>query len=441
MSEGVYIISNKILSNKQGNEKRNSYYYSQIELPSGNILTNKGEIVKATNIVEQPPIKGAFDFTVVNEGDSLIWYHAKLDNKKSGLHQLNLKTNTNITFPKISSSSLFAIKRISNKIFYADKLGIGLLEKDSARYFYINKLVGNYGDDPYDMLQQTENKIVVATCNNLLRVDINSFTTDTLLTLKDNCIRTLWKYKEYLFIGTYGKGFYIYNNVKMKAMPVDVNKYLLYTHCFLPDSLGFVWLSTNRGLFKAKIEDLISSFNDANDAQVYYHYFGKDDGMVTTELNGGCKPCAIQLKNKTLSFPSMQGLVWANPTDTTLAMPVGEVFIDEIHADGNEINTSDNNLKHISYQTNELLFSLSYPAWCKKENIYLDYSITQGKNSTSWKPVFLNNGTSISITNLTSGEYTLTIRKLNGFGINNYSYTTIHFTVTNLGIKHFGFML
>ena len=94
---------------------------------------------------------------------------------------------------------------------------------------------------------------------------------DTLLDLPDNCVRALWKYKDYLFIGTYGKGYFIYRNGKMKAMPLDKNNFLLYVHGFIADKYGYCWMSTNRGLFKSSLADLLNAFEHNGD-RIYYHY-------------------------------------------------------------------------------------------------------------------------------------------------------------------------
>jgi hypothetical protein len=53
--------------------------------------------------------------------------------------------------------------------------------------------------------------------------------------------------------------------------------------------------------------------------------------MEMTELNGGCTPCALRLKNNTISFPTMDGLLWVNPDYAIPVLPDGDIFIDEIH--------------------------------------------------------------------------------------------------------------
>ncbi len=62
---------------------------------------------------------------------------------------------------------------------------------------------------------------------------------------------------------------------------------------FVPDRLGYCWVSTNRGLFRARPEEVTAAF-DSTARQIAWHYYGREDGMDMTELNGGCTPCALR---------------------------------------------------------------------------------------------------------------------------------------------------
>ena len=166
-------------------------------------------------------------------------------------------------------------------------------------------------------------------------------------------------------------------------MPLDKNKYLAYAHCFIPDGFGYCYISTNRGLFKANIQEMIDAWEE--DAEtVYYHYFGKNDGMETTEMNGGCKPCAIQLKNKTISFPTMDGLLWIDPVKTDVVLPEGEIYLDEYIVDGRKINADTTHPLALPSRTKEIVFKIGFSAWSNKENIYVDYQLN---DTVSWKKV------------------------------------------------------
>jgi K+-sensing histidine kinase KdpD len=56
-----------------------------------------------------------------------------------------------------------------------------------------------------------------------------------------------------------------------------------------------------------------------------------------------------------------------------------------------------------------------------------------------WQPVDVQNGSLINLSNLPHGTYRIQIRKMNGFGVNNYSYKTVSFTITTPWNKQWWF--
>lgn len=158
--------------------------------------------------------------------------------------------------------------------------------------------------------------------------------------------------------------------------------------------------------------------------------------MDIMEMNGGCSPCALQLRNKILSFPTMDGLLWVDPQKAKPILPGGEIYIDEIIADSLRIDPDREDEIILPAQTKEVLLRLGFSAWCNKENIYIDYQLT---DTLSWQPINTDNDALIRLSNLGPGEYLLRFRKLNGFGISNYTYKTIHFTITTPWYKSWWF--
>jgi signal transduction histidine kinase len=427
-SKGLIVVNQNRVNSKTRadiNPKNRNSYYSQIELPDGNVLTNEGDIIGSSPSALNPlPIKGKFSYTVSYTNDSLLWYsqrNARLE--YNCMHRYNRVTGQLKVYEKIKSE--YVVAASGSHYYLANGDGIGLLEADSVRVLhkYNEK---NATTITFDMKEINPGILAIATCTGLLRFNITTSSFDTIFSKENICVRCIWKYKDYLFFGTYGSGFYINKNGRTKPMPLDKNKYLLYTHCFVPDDSGYCWISTNRGLFKANLNELINVF-EKNTNTAYYHYFGKKDGMDMTELNGGCTPCALRLKNKTISFPTMDGLLWVDPEKAIPVLPDGDIFIDEVLID-NEIKDPVFLVqKPLPAKTGEIIIRLAFSAWCNKENIYMEYQLN---DTINWKPVSSGNGSEIRFNNLPSGNYTLRIRKLNGFGFNNYTYKKINFSIT-----------
>ena len=427
-SKGLIVINQNRVESKKRNEinsKNRNSYYSQVELSNGNILTNESDIIGDNKTTTAAlPIKGKFDFFVSETNGIFLWYNQV--EPRLGytcLHQYNKLSGQTKVYDKIRSGDLVAAS--GTIIYLANPFGIGILESDSLRYLfkYPKEIAGAV---LFDFKEISPGMLGIATCGGLFRFNTSSLLLETIFTKPNICVRSLWKYKDYIFFGTYGSGFYIYKNGVVKSMPLDKNRYLLYAHCFVPDNNGYCWISTNRGLFKCSLAALIDVF-DNNIRSVYYHYFGKKDGMEMTELNGGCTPCALRLKSNIISFPSMDGLLWVNPTEAVPVFPEGDIFIDNVVVDNEIKDLLSFTQKSLPFKTGEIIFRLAFSAWCNKENIYLEYQLN---DSLHWKPLSLGNESEIRFNNLSPGKYTLRIRKLNGFGVDNYTYKKINFSIT-----------
>jgi signal transduction histidine kinase len=441
-SKGIIVITqNKVLpvKNKTTSINERTAYYSQVRVSNNAVLTNEGHVLSPVATTAVPsPIPGPFSFrTSLTGGDSLFWYTQRTVKGKFKLHSYSRKTGSIHIYQGTTIPYSASIASFQNKIFVVTVKGIALLEHDSLRYVYEYPAMLATNNEPFDLTVYSDNTLVFATCNSLVKFDTKTYRLDTLFQIKDYCMRSLRKYQDYLLMGTYGGGFYIYKNGICKAMPTDKNNFLLYTHCFVPDEKGFCWMSTNRGLFKAKLADLLNAF-EKNIPQVYYHYLGRNDGMDITEMNGGCSPCALELNGGTISFPTMDGLLWVNPGVDNLVLPEGDLFIDNFTVNDTGISYDSGYVKSLPPGTKEIQIGLGFPAWCNKENIYLAYRLD---DKAPWITVEVKNESVIKLNNLPSGNYNLQVRKLNGFGEGNYSYKSIQFSIEAPWHKRWWFYL
>lgn len=425
-SKGIIVVKeNRVqpIKNTSPSIKDRTAYYSQIRLNDSAILTNEGHVL-GKGQYPQPPIQGKFSLRISVIGDSVTWLVQVIQGKYQ-LQRLNQQTGRITTYKGAGLSPSVSVAMAGNNTFVSTVMGIAVIQQDSLQYIYRYPTALQGSQEPLDMLTLDNKTLVFANCDALLRFDTERHKMDTLFQLKDYCIRTLKLYKNYLLLGTYGGGFYIYRNGVCKQMPLDKNKFLQYTHCFVPDSLGYCWMSTNRGLFKAKMQDLLDAF-EKDIPQLYYHYIGRNDGMDITEMNGGCSPCALALNSSTLSFPTMDGLLWVNTEANNWLLPEGTLFIDEISANNVPIAYNPASAVRFSPNTKEILIALGFPAWCNRENIYLEYRLTE---DDPWLPIEVSSSPVIQLNNLPPGSYQLQVRKMNGFGPNNYSYKTISFSI------------
>ena len=437
-SKGIIVLTRnrvEVKRNFTGSHEGNAYY-SQVALPDNAVLTSAGHVIgKETSRHTSLPIQGRFNYLTTITNDSLLWY-TQMNNTLgyTCLANYNLKSAKTTIYPKIRNVEVFVYALSNGQLLVSTDHGIGYFIGDSIQYLYRHPQV-TAKTLVYKIEEAQAGVILLAACSGILKFDIDQKKLDTLLSTDGYCIRATWKFNDYIFFGSYGKGFFVWKNGVLRAMPLDKRKYLLYTHCFMPDEEGYCWISTNRGLFKARIDELINAYEQKSPT-VYYHYFGKNDGMNMMEMNGGCNPCALRLKDKTLSFPTMDGLLWVNPDQAKPVLPAGEIYIDEINADSMNIDPEKLNGIILPAKTDDISIRLGFAAWCNKENIYVDYQLN---DTINWRPVHTDADALIHLNNLAPGIYTLRFRKLNGFGINNYSYKTIQFSITTPWYKSWWF--
>lgn len=423
-SKGIYVIHPNQLQTKQPdtrNASQRNSFYSQIALPDGNIITNEGVIIGDNPRHSNYNIGNWFLNSVFSVNDSTIIFAGR-----DSLFLYNRKNYSKRLIGTISINEGFALAYSGGHLYIANQSGIGIINSNGSTDFlqrYDHKAGVHL--QAFDMLEVAPGKLAIATCDGLLGFDTRTKVTDTILKLQSVCIRSLYREGDYIFIGTYGGGYYVMKNGVLKAMPLDINQYLKYTHCFIKDDAGFCWISTNKGLFKVKMADIIEAY-EKNLTQIYYHYLGKEDGMETTEMNGGCTPCAIRLNNDLFSFPTMDGLLWLNPVKTNIELPSGAIYIDRFLANGKPVDLSKTQSLQLKENVGRLDITLAVNAWCKKENLYIEYKLNNGR----WFRVEMVAGEpKISFDNLDYGSYTLLIRKMNGFGTDNYSYRSISFSI------------
>jgi signal transduction histidine kinase len=220
-----------------------------------------------------------------------------------------------------------------------------------------------------------------------------------------------------LWLGTYGDGFFALRKGKLTRLPADRNGHLLFVHSFLEDNRGFMWITTNHGLFKCKVQDLYD-YLDGKIGSVYYYYYDKSNGFKTNEFNGGYPPSGIVLPNGKFSFPSMEGLVQFHPDSIRDILPASEIFIDKVFVDGKEVSVNETfefkpSVEHIEIKVVSPYFGLA-------ENQSLEYTI-QGMGER-WYPV--NTSGTIVLNRLAYGDYLLKVKKAAGFGSGNMKVLT-----------------
>ncbi|MDP2319166.1 MAG: diguanylate cyclase [Acidobacteriota bacterium] len=78
------------------------------------------------------------------------------------------------------------------------------------------------------------------------------------------------------------------------------------------DARGNFWISSNRGIYRVKRQEL-NDFADGKLSRINSVGYGTQDGMLSTECNGGRQPASITDQDGRFWFPTQDGVVIVDP--------------------------------------------------------------------------------------------------------------------------------
>jgi len=270
--------------------------------------------------------------------------------------------------------------------------------------------------------------------NGIIALDKRTNRIDSSIRLAAHDVRTIYRARDQsIWIGTYGKGFFKYHNNKFIKMPLDKQQYLLFNHSFNEDRNGFFWIPTNNGLFQCKKADL-DAYAAAPDTTVVYYFYHKGCGKYTNEFNGGSNPMSVFYKHLLL-LPTINGVVSFAVDSIKPDLPNRNIIIESIKADDKEIKVNGQLLLSPAFK--RLEFCVAAPYMGDPVNNVLEYNLNE--NESKWYPVYQDG--KIVYNRLPPGTYQLNIRKRTGFGVHNYAYRHIVFTVVPFWYQTFWFIL
>ena len=339
--------------------------YSQLQLSNGNIQINTGQIFgnsksTSTNVFYRPSETNTFiskqSILFMTNSEGIVEYDLQKNKILSSSRDIDLSRNSFI--------------EMNDKIYSFNEKGVAVKTNKWDYVLKFDKMPFNF--IVYNLKQLNENELLAATTHGLYKYKLKENTFTLFFKDKDNAnFRSIYNFNGYYLIGTYGGGVYMYNKDSIKKVPLDQNKYLNYTHCFIEDNKGNIWASTNKGLFMSPGQSLIDFWNKGP-GNIKFKYFGKQDGIDQLELNGGCSPCAIKLSNGNFSFPGIDGLIQFNPDSLPEIYIQPKVFLDKLIVDGKIVNVKLLS-NELASTVKNIELQLGISGMLSQENIMLEY--------------------------------------------------------------------
>jgi signal transduction histidine kinase len=387
-------------------------YYAQAATDKNKVLSRNILFSQDGSSVPAPYMTDRESMTYYLTAQGILYYERGMQlycydfrNKKEKLlANLGSRLVTIIENPK--DKSLFIFTALSTGILHNDSLQFW-----NKTYQVTNQAVGLGGD-----------QFLLCTKDGLKWYDFSRNTVVKSILDSLNIRTALRDGAEKLWISSYGKGFYLFDNKRIYPMPLDRKLALATVHAFIDAEPGHFWLPTNNGLFRVARQELLD-YAHRKKTDVYYFLFNQNDGLKTNEFNGGCDPSYLKLPDGMLSLPSLEGLVWFYPDRVRRVVPDKPLYVDYISINGKQTGLSKEIILDADFSQFDML--VTSPFFGNKENILIEYRISELKNE--WSPV-QENGV-ITLNNIRSGSYQIQIRKRNGALQNGYDYLNFDVTV------------
>lgn len=401
-------------------------YYALNEYTENSILTSTGEIFNKngdSDILDIGKYSDKYMLLIDNNGD--IW------TKYGSILYCFDKKSEFKTFKKwqFRNSLTVLYKNTDGKIW------IGMFNDHGKKGGFIYT-INPYESNPKPHLflktsfvacafyQLDESSLLAGSWKGLHKISLNNKTVKNVAGVPNVQVRNIYsKSPNEIWICTYGKGFYLYKDNTITTFPIDKNQLLLTAHCIIEDKAGFLWITTNKGLFTVLKQDLLD-YASKKLKKVYYHLYNKNSGFKSNEFNGGCNSCGVYLNEETIFFPSMNGIVYFEPGKIKNRLPDSDIYIDEINIDNTIFSPSDTLTLDRNFE--RVSFYVVSPYFGNLHNQNMEIKL-EGPIIQDWIPLSENKA---SFSTLPPGNYTLKIRKLSGFG-SKYIYKDFKFSVAH----------
>ncbi len=127
--------------------------------------------------------------------------------------------------------------------------------------------------------------------------------------LTGNYVRSIYEDAQgTLWIGTYDEGLSRFKNGSFVNFKTEDGLFNNGVFAIQEDRSGYFWISSNRGIYRVKRQDL-NDFAEGKIEKINSVGYGKEDGMLNSECNGGRQPASIQDKDGKFWFPTQDGVI------------------------------------------------------------------------------------------------------------------------------------
>jgi signal transduction histidine kinase/ligand-binding sensor domain-containing protein len=176
--------------------------------------------------------------------------------------------------------------------------------------------------------------------------------------LNDDQVRTLFvDHDDNIWVGSHGGGLSRVKDGRVFGFPATPSGIPGIITSIIDDDLGYLWLASNRGLYRVSKNQLNEFAAGSRSALDVFHY-DRADGMGGSQCTGDHQPAACKAQDGRLWFATMNGLTVVDPKHLPFNPRPPPVTVEGVFADGVSLlsNLPEGNILEIPAGTTRLEF-------------------------------------------------------------------------------------
>lgn len=278
---------------------------------------------------------------------------------------------------------------LDNALWFGGDKGLRRLQDGVLTSFSVAE--GLAGDDVKTIIQARGGGLWIGTYDGLTRFkngrltswrEANGLPSRTVRALYEDADGTLW-------IGSYDGGLARFKDGRFTSYNTKTGLPNDGAFQILEDDDHNFWISSNRGIYRVNKGEL-NDFAEGKISRVNSISYGKSDGMLNAECNGGRWPAGIRAHDGRLWFPTMDGVAVIDPRDIKVNSQPPPVVIEGVRIDNadSEFGQEDastekvdpansNSRPRIQVEPSQQNFEIRYTAlsFINSENLRFKYKL------------------------------------------------------------------
>jgi signal transduction histidine kinase len=225
-----------------------------------------------------------------------------------------------------------------------------------------------------------------------------------------------------LWIGSYDSGLARFKDGKFTRYDIKIGLYNDGVFQILEDARGNFWMSCNHGVYRVR-KDHLNEFAEGRRSTITSVAYGKSDGLLNLECNGGRSPAGIKTRDGKLWFPTQDGVVVIDPEKVITNPKPPPVVIESFLLDRAPVSFDS----EVKIQPHQGEFEIKYTAlsFINSENLRFKYRLE------GLEPDWIDVGTrrTAYYSRVPAGEYTFKVIAANSDGVWNEEGKSVKITV------------